>query len=253
MCLSENILPKYTDFRLHDARLRRADFTVEFRRTLIKDQLSDKLHMREGLERELESWKSKFINFDPDREHEFLRVIENTMQHHKNLNLTIISRKLSKLYRGELLLPEVRNNIHNIAGITLTPMQKEVLALGLNFHLAPKFDPYVKNCQLERLYQQILNHKLKGDLDIKDDLEIALLAESKKNTGNNFKPTLSKSKYDAIKQLKNNESVVLRKADKSRNYVILTRQDYKAKLDLILSDENKFCKLQADPTNDIKR
>ena len=52
--------------------------------------------------------------------------------------------------------------------------------------------------------------------------------------------------------MKLNPNIIVRKADKSNIYVILNKEDYKSKLDAILSDQSKFKKITRNPTNDLK-
>ena len=57
----------------------------------------------------------------------------------------------------------------------------------------------------------------------------------------------------AAKQLREDEDIIIRKADKSSVYVILDRKDYNDKLDTILSDESKFKRITKDPTSEVKK
>ncbi|XP_076029100.1 uncharacterized protein LOC143017947 [Oratosquilla oratoria] len=93
--------------------------------------------------------------------------------------------------------------------------QKELL-LGLNCHQQPKFDRVDKVAETELLLQSLLTHET-----------------------------------DAI-DLRNNPDIIVRRADKSSIYVILNKEDYLSKLDLILSDTTKFKKISSDPTSKLK-
>lgn len=42
ICFKENLLPKYTDFKLHDATAREADFVVQCRMLLTERQINEK-------------------------------------------------------------------------------------------------------------------------------------------------------------------------------------------------------------------
>ena len=57
---------------------------------------------------------------------------------------------------------------------------------------------------------------------------------------------------EAAKSLRNNSGIVIRKADKSSIYALLDKSEYLDKIDHILSDQSKFSKIRADPTNNIK-
>ena len=67
------------------------------------------------------------------------------------------------------------------------------------------------------------------------------------------KEILTKEDYDTLKKLRNNDNIIIRKADKSNTFVILDKLDYQKKLNEMLSDENKFKRINKDPTDNIKK
>jgi hypothetical protein len=254
VCLREQLLPNYTDFRLHNSALRDAPFTVQFRKSLLEDQLQQKTDERSKLITDYNAANNDFVAVcRPDICEQYQQVLYSTKEREDEINLARISRKLNALYNGNLLLPEANKTIYNLTDLHLTDDQEEVLKLGLNYHLNSKFDSYIKKVQLELVYQQLVKLEKDKVVSLVNDIEAALIAESNKNRGSYSKPTLSRQQWAAIKELKENKDVVIRKADKSNNYVLLRYCDYKRKLDDILSDTNKFSKLTADPTKDLKR
>ena len=64
---------------------------------------------------------------------------------------------------------------------------------------------------------------------------------------------MSKEQNDLIKIFNNNPNIVTRKADKSNVFVVMNKQDYTNKIDKIIQDGNKFCKIEKDPTPQIKK
>ena len=54
------------------------------------------------------------------------------------------------------------------------------------------------------------------------------------------------------KSLKNNEEIIVRKADKCNMFVVMDRDEYKSKLDSILSDTTKFEIVNRDPVKNLK-
>ena len=50
------------------------------------------------------------------------------------------------------------------------------------------------------------------------------------------KDLITKEEYECIKKLKNDSSIVIRKADKSNMFVILNKEDYMNKINIILND-----------------
>ena len=55
-----------------------------------------------------------------------------------------------------------------------------------------------------------------------------------------------------FQQLKDHPDIIVRKADKSNVFVILDKNEYKQKLDLILSDTQKFKRITRNPINELK-
>ena len=64
---------------------------------------------------------------------------------------------------------------------------------------------------------------------------------------------LTKEQYKKVKEFNQNESIITRKADKSNVFVILDKDYYVDQINLLLSDETKFCKINKDPTDELKR
>ena len=64
---------------------------------------------------------------------------------------------------------------------------------------------------------------------------------------------LTREDYEMVREFLDNEDIIVRKADKNNTFVIMNRSDYMEKLDLIVNDENKFRKLDKDPTEALKK
>ena len=67
------------------------------------------------------------------------------------------------------------------------------------------------------------------------------------------KDLLTQEDYNKLKELKSNDDIIIKKADKSNIFVILNKEDYSRKLNDILSDNTKFKPIDIDPTEDIKK
>ena len=63
---------------------------------------------------------------------------------------------------------------------------------------------------------------------------------------------IGKEQQKVIRELTKNERVVIRKADKTNKFVLLDYDNYKANLNNILSDADKFIKISRDPTQQLK-
>ena len=90
-------------------------------------------------------------------------------------------------------------------------------------------------------------------IDINPNLKDQLRSESTKVRGatrsNIIKPHLK----EAAKSLRDDESIVIRKADKSNMYVIMDKSEYQQKLNDILNDTSKFQQISKNPVDELKK
>ena len=61
--------------------------------------------------------------------------------------------KLSKLYKGEVFLPEENKCYINLSSYELSDGEKTFLNLGLNVHIQTPVDTYKKKVEFELLYE----------------------------------------------------------------------------------------------------
>ena len=107
---------------------------------------------------------------------------------------------------------------------------------------------------MEILYNSLIELQNSNKISINPRLKNLLTAESTKhrNPTTNFN-LLPPELKNAAKSLKADDSIVIRRADKSSIYVLLDKDEYINKINSILQDEAKFKKLDRDPTQEIKK
>ena len=66
----------------------------------------------------------------------------------------------------------------------------------------------------------------------------------------NIKQNLSKSEYRTIKSLQNDESIIIKEADKGKTTVIMDKERYREMVELVINDKNYDEKLPGDPQRD---
>lgn len=124
----------------------------------------------------------------------------------------------------------------------------------MNTHLKEQFDPINYKNEIEKLYNNI--NKLQKNKEIliqdEDKLKCELKHFGLKKPQTYDKDILTPEDYLEIKALKNNPNIVIRKADKSNTFVIFDKTTYNRKINDILSDKNKFQKIDKDPSDNIK-
>ncbi|XP_076044793.1 uncharacterized protein LOC143027395 [Oratosquilla oratoria] len=161
-------------------------------------------------------------------------------------------RKLSALYGGPLELPTRFDHFLNLSSITLTEKQKEFLNLGLNCHYMSREKPINKRIELEIWLDDIQHLENEKKVTTSTDLQAEIIREANITRGHNRSSLLTPVLRAAALELKNNDQIVIRRADKSSTFVILNKEDYLSKMASILNDTTKFKRISRNPTNDIK-
>lgn len=255
ICLQENILPTYTNIRTHDPAARDEQITVDYRIELIKRQI----RIRDAELIELEHFKSDcLLNLEralprQDHRHPIIDELNELREQFNNGAKIRMTSKLNRLYRGDICLPEETDCFINLSDHTLTENQRKLLNLGLNCHLQPKFNKTKKKIELELLYESILSQESKQTVTIHPDLREQLRGESTKQRCFRTTKIISPELRQAANELKQHPDIVIRKADKANIYVILNKDSYMTKLNVILNDRSKFKPIARDPTEQLQR
>ena len=178
-----------------------------------------------------------------------LSDLKNT--HNENV-LQRVQKKLNILFDGKIL-PKETNKYLNLSNHQLSNEERNVLNLGLNFHIQPNYDKLKKKTEIEILYQQLQTLERSNKVLFNEGLKEQLISESAKHRNTRrFNSILTKEMREAAKQLKENKNIIIRKADKSNTYVILNKDIYENKLNKIVNDDTKFEKITRDPTSTLK-
>ena len=228
VCLRENILPKYSNIKLHDSTLRNEPFTLEFRRRLIQRELDNAKKKIDNLETEEKQLKSTINGVvSPDIIPSILQTIESNNAKHGIQCRENMMKKLSRLSGHEIFLPEECNRYINLSKYKLSKSEETLLNMGLNCHVMNPVDKYRKKVELEILYDDILKLQSDGIIEVKSDLRDQLRAEGTKVRGKKKSSVLTAEIKQAAKSLRENEEVVIRRADKSSIFVVLDRDEYR--------------------------
>ena len=161
-------------------------------------------------------------------------------------------RKLAALYGGPIDVPRKFDQFINLSSVELTTTQKDFLNLGVNCHYISKPKPHAKRIELEILLDNIQQLEKNKKVTTSPDLQAEFIREANTTRGRHHSPLLTPALKAAAKELKENEEIVIRKADKSSIFVILDKEEYMGKMKTILHDQTKFKSITKNPTNDIK-
>ena len=255
ICINEKLLPSYTDIKQGDKTVLYEQFTTEYRLKRVEAELIKKERSVEYLTDQLKKTENNYksINLGKDLRESIDRVLSDDYiyQSHVIKNKTV--KKLNALYGGTVLLPNKSVSFVNLSSRELDSQEKEFLELGLNVHIAQKFDKVDKITELELLYQSISKLETSGAVETTPDLQALLLAEGSRKRNGKLQCVLSHSLKEAAKRLRSDDSVIVRKADKTSNYVVLDRAEYLSKIEDILKDEKNFKKLRRNPIAELKK
>ncbi len=104
----------------------------------------------------------------------------------------------------------------------LTPVEEDVLALGLNFAVVPRIIP--KEEIVQHLEPKL--YHLKNDAAFNIRVQVTEVLRRARLPRSN----LSKNQKDAVRNLRTDKSIHILKADKGNATVILNRTDYDEKI-----------------------
>ena len=254
-CIREGILPKYTNLRLHDPTARRAPATAAFRRTLIHRQLEEKQQELLRQKEEQHALQTRwFVLQEPDDRQPIEAALKDVIERDYNRKAATIQRKIVRCNGGFLRIPQrSRRSYINLTDYHPTPEEEEVLQLGLNCHVVESPKDMDKRIEIESLLESIFSLEDKGAVTTTDELQPLLLAEALQDRGNYRSRILNPRLRKAAKDLRQNNDVVIRRADKTAAFVLISKEEYLSKLDNILQDPLKFQRVRRNPIEDIKR
>ena len=132
----------------------------------------------------------------------------------------------------------------NLSQRPLSTTECEVLALGLNYTITPKSLPVFDIITSIEKAAEILPQETAHDL--KTEVKKCLMEARPP------KPNLSSNQRQALKTLKEDDSIVQLPADKGNVTVVLGRDTYDLKLRHLLDDDS-YVKIDSDPTNKIEK
>ena len=263
ICLKENILPKYTKLRHHDPAVASTERTLKYRRYLIEREIS----CNDKKESEMEKAKESCIrdirefNCNMDLKNSIFDALEVILRNTDNAVKSKTLKKINSLYHGceikvkdkSICIKDDRDSFVNLSSYALSKEEKEFLNLGLNTHIEPKYDKMHKKVEIEVMYRELLQLESQNKILVNQELADQLRAEGTKHRNVKHYNLLTPSLRNAAKNLKSNNNIVIKKADKSAIYVILDKDEYIEKINSILSDQSKFKRISRNPTEKLKQ
>ena len=263
ICLTENILPNYSHIKHYDPAIRPTKCTRTYQRYLVEREMKRKQQVMRTLEEKQAQLLEEIELYDCSQElkqpvfSELCNILDNS----DNVIKTRIVKKLNNLYH-DCSIPNVNKSIClkqqtdafiNLSSYELSTDEREYLNLGLNCHIQPKYEKVKKQTNIEILYQNLLELESKKTIDMKQEIADRLRSEGTKHRNPRHTSILTDALKTAARNLKSNDDIVIRRADKSAVYVIMNKSEYVQKVNTLLDDPSKFKCISSNPTDQLKK
>ena len=253
-CLDDSVVPRDIFEKVKELRPR---FASSIARAFIKDEILSKQDRIACLSSTIVNSQRKvdrFLKFfDRIR---FCKFLGETGCHSRLKIRSEFAEKLAWLRRKRFGSEELNNaSVFNLSRLELSRVQMEVLSRGPRFALPPRFV-----CREEVLSEFELFHQ-----QVSSSFSEACSQEGKDRLRNDLtyladkyasiRPDraafpLGKEHLKAIRELRQNDEIVITRPDKGAGPVLLDKEDYIAKKVEILNDSSKFERLSSMENHD---
>ena len=142
---------------------------------------------------------------------------------------------------------QLKKWVINKSEYNLTGAQTKLLGKGMNFAVSPQTNDAVVNDYI------VATEVACAGLNNSEASQLRAEVVGALKSTNNAKSNITKEERQALKQLQKEESILILPADKGRATVVLDKQEYKEKVNIMLSDQKTYEKLNHDPTARYKR
>ena len=244
-CLEKYVTPTYIRQRVRKTKPKRP-WAIE--KAFLCDDINKELDFSEQTndeyKRKLSGVLKRITTFDQFR---FSKLLTETATRLEREASTKKKNYLQWLCKSQLGQGELTHeSIVNLTDVVLTETQKDVLCRGLNFGIPPssKLKESIQS-EFELCWEQ-LSELPPVTEERKHDCRTAMAEICRQYT--NQKPDtrgypLNKQHFDTIRELRKNNEIIITRPDKGNGVVLLSRDDYVQKMETILSDLTKFCRI----------
>ena len=160
-CKNNELLPIYTNIRLHNEATRHENFVLDFRKDLIDNEIKKQIEEISTITAKCDQIK-KELQEDVNSAFRFESLSMFLQSILQNLSRSLYykhTEKLTKLHGSPLLLKQQPDSVINLSNLVLDEETKDILNIGMNCHLKTKYDMTRKKIEIEKLYTQIVNEK----------------------------------------------------------------------------------------------
>lgn len=248
-CLAYEVLPKFLRIKLYRKSLEGSQICKSWQMELLRKELGlkknefrNKCVFVEDLRKDLRVLTG---NISAACLYLWLQRKQTTINKYTD---NIHENKLNKLGVSPLAMKlDYSKVIFNLSDYKLSNDETRILMLGLEFGLPiVKLDFYKYFTNFEQIIQTINKNKVNKNSNNDFILKLRSIAYKyfyQFKSNENISALFSKKDFGILKKLKANTNIIITKPDKGNGIVILNKNDYINKINNIIHDQSKFCKV----------
>ena len=254
-CLHNQLTPTFLNFKVASSNLRYSKTYRKCQRQLLKQEIKDKANIICKQKKEFNSLKMSIKSKVSILDFSHISCLFLVGNDKKILNAKEIHIK--KLKELELVAGLKSHDpdkiIANYSTCNLWDNEKKPLAKGLNFAVPPRklnYADYLASYEL--MFRDVKN------LCVEDNILERIKVYLKKICFSSLdrykfedKINLTKEEMQVLRNLSSRKDIIIQKADKENSVVILNKSDYLKRMKEILSDIDKFKKLNVKPGKEL--
>lgn len=125
--------------------------------------------------------------------------------------------------------------------------------MDISSHVLSKPSKHQKGVEIETLIDDVQQLAKQKKVMVEPTFQAEMVAEASKTRGSYTSKVLEKRHVEASKQLREDPSITIRRADKTAAFVLIDTEDYLNKLDDLLNDTTKFRQITRNPVDELKK
>ena len=243
-CKMNDMTPNFVKFKLYRKDLYSSEFYRSSTFQLLEIEIKSKETLINKLEQLKRSTSAELKSVVSYLDFIYFKCLIDRYVHQFSTRTKIThNRKLRNLGINKPHFPNSDKVVFNYSDVILSPKQKFLLSLGLNFGLPcykPKFEQFF--LPFEKIFNLVKylpsNENTLSARNIIQDISHRFFAKLKKSSS--WLPFFNKHDLSILKSLASNKNIIICRPDKGNGTVLLNRSDYIDKMMNILSDETKF-------------
>ena len=247
-CKKRSVIPRFLWFKVANRRLRTSSAYRQCQTKLLQDEINAKHARIRILSAQVTTAHSNLASLVSNMDFIHLKHVSDR-ENSKRLcqHQRVQDRKMFRLCAGQKRLTNSFNPddvVFNFSNRLISGKEKEILSKGLNFAVPPT---RLNACSFLTPFEKFYNQLKKEPVNARsgffpDSIKARLKDVAYSGFRSYSRPNAlySQEELNTLKDLRNDNSIVIMKPDKGNGVVILNKDEYHKKMDEILADSSKF-------------